>query len=47
LLVLLQARGFTVDAPTKARLDQATPKELEQLVARAASITSIDALFGD
>jgi hypothetical protein len=47
LEVLLQARGFHLDAPTRARLHAYDASELDALVVRATSIDSLDELFED
>jgi hypothetical protein len=47
LEVLLQARGFHLDEPTRARLHAYDASELDALVVRATSIDSLDELFED
>ena len=47
LEVLLQARGFHLDAPTRARLHSCDASDLDALVVRATTIDSLDALFED
>ena len=47
LEVLLQARGFHLDAPTRARLQTCDASDLDALVVRATTIDSLDELFED